>query len=211
MANQTYHMLHDTEKSKTICGRPIEVNGRPKVLLTASAEKKHGTVCGRCKALFAGGGRAAKGSKIRKAIKVDVVREPENEVIDVGGGIGVEIVPPHAEESPPREPETPKAGKPESQKAEKKGRTPTLAALGEKMPDALEVTYKGTVYFARVLADGRIQLTGGSTDAPFSSPSRAGKAITGREVDGWLFWSYRDADGNLKKLDALRKHDQEGK
>lgn len=38
-----------------------------------------------------------------------------------------------------------------------------------------------------------------------NSPSRAGKAVTGREVDGWTFWSYGEANGTLKKLDTLRK------
>jgi hypothetical protein len=39
----------------------------------------------------------------------------------------------------------------------------------------------------------------------FNSPSRAGKHVAGREVDGWTFWSTLLGDGSLVKLDALRK------
>src|SRR4030042_6647498 len=71
MANKAYHMPHATEPNKTVCGRPIEVNGRPQVLLTTNADKKKGTVCGRCKALKAGQARTekitAKHRKIREA------------------------------------------------------------------------------------------------------------------------------------------------
>src|SRR4030067_1629818 len=71
MAEKAYHMPHATEPNKTVCGRPIEVNGRPQVLLTTNADKKKGTVCGRCKALKAGQARTekitAKHRKIREA------------------------------------------------------------------------------------------------------------------------------------------------
>src|SRR3972149_7401267 len=86
MADKAYHIAHGTEANKTVCGRPIEVNGRPQVLLTTNAEKKKGSVCGRCKVLKAGQARtekiAAKHRKIREAGKP--------EVIDAGGGIGVQ-------------------------------------------------------------------------------------------------------------------------
>src|SRR4030065_356959 len=97
MADKAYHFPHATESNKTVCGRPIEVNGRPQVLLTTDPDKK----------------KAA-------------------------------------------------------------------------------VTPDGTM-----LVEGHKE--------PFNSPSRAGKAITGREVDGWTFWSYVKKDGNLEKLDTLRK------
>ena len=71
MGDKAYHIPHGTEGNKTVCGRPIEVGGRPQVLLTTNAEKKKGTVCGRCKALKAGQARtekvAAKHRKIREA------------------------------------------------------------------------------------------------------------------------------------------------
>jgi hypothetical protein len=171
MANQTYHMLHDTEKSKTICGRPIEVNGRPKVLLTASAEKKHGTVCGRCKALLAGKAKTEKVTAKHQKIR----------------------------EAAPAEKKERKVGK----------RQPALLALGEKMPSELRVTFKGKEHLAAVNPDGTILVEG--HEQPFNSPSRAGKAVTGREVDGWTFWRFEVEGEGLKKLDTLRKHDQEGK
>ena len=54
MTGKAYHIPHGTEKNKTLCGREIEVGGRPKVLLTTSTEKKTGSVCGKCKELKAG-------------------------------------------------------------------------------------------------------------------------------------------------------------
>lgn len=86
--------------------------------------------------------------------------------------------------------------------AEKKAgkRTPALASL-VVAPKELVVTYKGTEHKATVNDDGTITVN----DKTFNSPSRAGKEITGREVDGWTFWSYEVPDGGLKKLDTLRK------
>ena len=164
MAEKAYHMPHATEANKTVCGRPIEVNGRPQVLLTTNTEKKKGNVCGRCKAIKAGQARtekvAAKHRKIREAA--------------------------------PAETKERKVGK----------RQPALLALGW-MPVELRVTFKGKEYLAAVNPDGTILVEG--HEQPFNSPSRAGKTITGREVDGWTFWSYVVTDGNLKKLDTLRK------
>ena len=163
MADKAYHLPHRTDVNKTVCGRPIEVNGRPQVLLTTNTEKKKGTVCGRCKALKAGQARtekvAAKHRKIREAAPDEKDR---------------------------------KVGK----------RQPALLALGW-MPVELRVTFKGKEYLAAVNPDGTILVEG--HEQPFNSPSRAGKAITGREVDGWTFWSYVATDGSLKKLDTLRK------
>lgn len=82
-------------------------------------------------------------------------------------------------------------------------RQPALLVLGEKMPKFMTATYKGAVHNATVLADGKIYLKG--IDQTFNSPSRAGKAVTGKEVDGWTFWSYTKEDGSFEKIDALRK------
>jgi Restriction Enzyme Adenine Methylase Associated/Protein of unknown function (DUF2924) len=79
-------------------------------------------------------------------------------------------------------------------------RTPALASL-VVAPKELVVTYKGVEHKATVNPDGTITVN----DKTFNSPSRAGKEITGREVDGWTFWSYEVPDGGLKKLDTLRK------
>jgi hypothetical protein len=162
MSNQAYHMPHATEANKTVCGRPIEVNGRPKVLLTASAEKKHGTVCGRCKALLAGKERSEKA-----AAKHRTIRQPKKQA---------------------------------TRPAQASKRTPALASFPNR-PAELVVTYKGTEHKATVNADGTITVNGKT----FNSPSRAGKEITGREVDGWTFWRYEAPGEGLKKLDALRQ------
>src|SRR3989304_3691768 len=93
---------------------------------------------------------------------------------------------------------------PDEKKDRKPGsRQPALLALGERMPNELRVTFKGKEYLAAVNPDGTILVEG--HEQPFNSPSPAGNAITGREVDGWTFWSYGKADGSLKKLDTLRK------
>jgi len=51
---KVYHLLAETTKNRTRCGRPIEERGKPQVLLAASEEKAVGTICGRCKAIKAG-------------------------------------------------------------------------------------------------------------------------------------------------------------
>jgi len=165
MAGKVYHIPHGTEANKTVCGRPIEINGRPQVLLTTKAEKKKGTICGRCKALKNGQARTAKAVAKHRKIR----------------------------EAAPAEKKERKAGK----------RQPALLALGERMPNELRVTFKGKEYLAAVNPDGTILVEG--HEQPFSSPSRAGKAVTGREIDGSTFWSYGTTDGSLKKLDTLRK------
>ena len=164
MADKAYHIPHLTDANKTVCGRPIEVGGRPQVLLTTNAEKKKGTVCGRCKALKAGQARTEKVTAKHRKIRYVAPAEKKER----------------------------KVGK----------RQPGLLAL-RWMPVELRVTFKGKEYLAAVNPDGTILVEG--HEQPFNSPSRAGKAITGREVDGWTFWSYGATDGSLKKLDALRK------
>ncbi len=88
----------------------------------------------------------------------------------------------------------------EGEEKERKGRAPALAAF-ETRPAELTVTFKGNTHKATVNADGTITVN----DKTFNSPSRAGKEITGREVDGWNFWSYEVPGEGLKKLNALRK------
>ena len=79
-------------------------------------------------------------------------------------------------------------------------RTPVLAAFPNR-PAELVVTYKGTTYKAIVNPDGTITVDGKT----FNSPSRAGKEVIGKEVDGWTFWNYEVEGEGLKKLDTLRK------
>jgi hypothetical protein len=165
MAGTAYHIPGTNDPNKTVCGRPIQVNGRPQVLLTTNPDRKKGIggTCNRCKALKTGQARtekvAAKHRKIREAA-------------------------PAAKKE--REP-----GK----------RQPALLVLGERCPPMLVTTYKGKEYTAKVNDGGTIT----HDFKTYNSPSRAGKAITGREVDGWTFWSYLAEDGTAKKLDALRK------
>lgn len=79
-------------------------------------------------------------------------------------------------------------------------RVPVLSSL-EVAPKELVVTYKGAPYSATVNPDGTITVNGKT----FSSPSRAGKEVTGKEVDGWTFWSYEVPGVGFKKLNTLRK------
>lgn len=92
-----------------------------------------------------------------------------------------------------------KVSKPDAEKKPGK-RTPVLAAFPDR-PTELVVTYKGTTYKATVNPDGTITVDG----KIFNSPSRAGKEVIGKEVDGWTFWSYEVEGEGLKKLDTLRK------
>ena len=79
-------------------------------------------------------------------------------------------------------------------------RTPVLSSL-KMAPTELVVTYKGTEHKATVNPDGTITVSGKT----FTSPSRAGKEVTGKEVDGWTFWSYEVPGAGLKKLNTLRQ------
>lgn len=93
-----------------------------------------------------------------------------------------------------------KAARKKSVGKETGNRTPVLASL-ELAPKELVVTYKGAPYSATVNPDGTIMVNGKT----FTSPSRAGKEVTGKEVDGWTFWSYEVPGIGLKKLNTLRQ------
>jgi len=89
-------------------------------------------------------------------------------------------------------------------------RQPALLILGDRLPRTIEVTFKGKNHEADVIqeegvATGAVRGTIRIGDLLFNSPSRAGKHVAGREVDGWTFWSFRNVAGELEKLDALRK------
>jgi hypothetical protein len=96
--------------------------------------------------------------------------------------------------------EAPKKVSEPKAKKEAARRTPGLASV-QNRPEELVVTYKGATHKATVNTDGTITVNGKT----FNSPSRAGKEITGREVDGWTFWTYEVPGEGLKKLDTLRK------
>ena len=174
---ETRHLVASTDAATTICGRPVG-----KVLLWAKKYEPGAetmSVCGRCKALKAGKARTEKIVK-----KHERIREAGKPKAGTPGLLSGD----HWPDATPKEK---KPGK----------RQPALLVLGDRMPEKLHVTFKGVESDAIVHPDGRIETEGGI----YNSPSRAGKAVAGREVDGWTFWSYLKADGSLEKLDALRK------
>lgn len=60
---------------------------------------------------------------------------------------------------------------------------------------------KGQRYTATLRKDGQISHAG----KLYSSPSMAGRAAIGGNVNGWVFWHYRDAKKGWIRLDHLRK------
>lgn len=69
-------------------------------------------------------------------------------------------------------------------------------------PVKLEAAYKRRTRTAQIEADGTITFDGQS----YPSPSAAGAAVMqAKSCNGWVFWSYRDQNGQLKTLDVLRK------
>ncbi len=79
-------------------------------------------------------------------------------------------------------------------------RKPTLFGLIKKTT-ALQVNYKGVIYAAKVRRSGRIFIDGKA----YNSPSTAAKGLTGKSIDGWHFWKFKNKEGNWVKLDVLRK------
>jgi hypothetical protein len=61
--------------------------------------------------------------------------------------------------------------------------------------------YKGKLYKATVRTDGTVQYQG----EVFNSPSAAGKAVAGRAINGWFFWTFKSVTGDWVKLRELRK------
>ena len=159
MGNKTYHLPHGTDAKKTVCGRQVEVNGRPQVLLTTGTKKKKGSVCRKCTEI---------NDRIERA---ETAAKEHNGIVPAG-----------------------------LKEVRAVKRTPVLASFPNR-PAELVVTYKGKTYKATVNPDGTITVDGKT----FNSPSRAGKEVIGKEVDGWTFWSYEVEGEGLKKLDTLRK------
>jgi hypothetical protein len=84
--------------------------------------------------------------------------------------------------------------------SETEGRQPSLAPYAGKRFE-LKRVYKEKTYKAFVLADGTIRYA----EKIYGSPSLAAVAVTGRPINGWTFWQFKNASGNWIKLDALRK------
>ena len=174
---ETRHLVASPDATTTICGRPAG-----KVLLWAKKtppKADDATVCGRCQKLAAGHAEKIekKHQEIRRATKAMATEAIEGAAKIVRS-----------------------AGK----------RQPALQILGDRMPRVLEVIFKGKTYQAEVIQDegvqtGAVRGTIRIDGQLFNSPSRAGKHIAGREIDGWTFWSYATREGGLENLDALRK------
>ena len=72
------------------------------------------------------------------------------------------------------------------------------------MPNGTEMraTYKGETYFAKISGSKWVDCGTGETR---TSPSQAAYSITGRTVNGWLFWNVRRPnDDGWRTLNALR-------
>lgn len=85
-------------------------------------------------------------------------------------------------------------------KTSRRKRQPTLAPY-VKRRFKIRATHKGKSYEATVRADGTINLDG----TLYNSPSMAGKGAIGRGIDGWLFWRFKNKEGQWVRLDELRK------
>lgn len=66
-------------------------------------------------------------------------------------------------------------------------------------PQPLQATYKGKVYRASLLKDGSVKLAG----VKYASLSAAAVSIVKRSMNGWWFWSVRDAEGEWVRLTHL--------
>ena len=181
---KTRHLAASTDTAVTICGRPVG-----KVPLWAKKYEPGAetmSVCDRCRALKAGRARTEKIVKKHEAIR-KATKEMASEAIEGAAKV------------------VRSAGK----------HTPARTILRERMPEKLAVTFKGNTITAKGIHDpkdpavhGQIMLLepdGTPYGDSYGSPSRAGKAVARREIDGWTFWSCLKADGTLEKIDALRK------
>ncbi len=65
----------------------------------------------------------------------------------------------------------------------------------------IRADYKGQRYWAVVRRDGTISYNG----EIFTSLSCAGKAVTGRNIQGPLFWKFKNKQGEWVPLKKLRK------
>lgn len=64
----------------------------------------------------------------------------------------------------------------------------------------IRMDYKGRVFRAYIRPDGWVRFR----KTLFRSPSTAASAISGRPMNGWMWWKYERAPGEWVKLDALR-------
>ncbi|MFB3910061.1 MAG: hypothetical protein ACE15D_16855 [Candidatus Eisenbacteria bacterium] len=83
--------------------------------------------------------------------------------------------------------------------AKAKGTRVLSGVVDRRLP--LRAGYKDAVYKATLRTDGWIRCG----NAIFDSPTGAAKAILGRNVNGWVFWKYRNAKKEWVPLRDLRK------
>jgi hypothetical protein len=81
-----------------------------------------------------------------------------------------------------------------------------------RLPLDIETAYKGHQLTARIEADGNVTWNGTTYDSLSIAGAMARKSIVGappgREyppTNGWTFWRFRDSDGRLALVDALRQ------
>jgi len=90
------------------------------------------------------------------------------------------------------------------------GKKPVLAPFVNRRFH-VRLRYKDRLYIAHVRRDGSITFAKDSAEADrlqgkvFLSPSRAAKAVTKREMNGWAVWTYERAPGDWVPLHELRK------
>ncbi len=84
-------------------------------------------------------------------------------------------------------------------------------------PLQIETAYKGHQLTACVEADGTVTWNGASYDSLSTAAGMARKSIVGAppgreypQTNGWTFWRFRDSDGSLVLVDALRQRSLAG-
>ena len=123
----------------------------------------------------------------------------------------------------PIEPETAPPGAVRSRRRTKPRSKPRHAPCGVSLqqlveagllrpPLKLERTYKGHALSATVQPDGSVTFQGHSFSSLSTAGGMARKSIIGAppgrdypQTNGWTFWRYRDEQGQLHKIDALRQ------
>ncbi len=74
-------------------------------------------------------------------------------------------------------------------------------------PVELRRAFNGQVLIARVETDGRVHAAGHASESLSLAATLAVERAGGRQIrrNGWLFWHFRDSDGELRPLAVLRE------
>lgn len=80
-------------------------------------------------------------------------------------------------------------------------------------PVDLSRRYKGHHLSARIEVDGRVSFEGEVFGSLSVAGAMARRSVIGRPLptNGWIFWYFRDSDGELKQMDELRRRLSEGR